>query len=173
MDYLQNSSKQSNLVFTCRSFCTLHELYRKIFMNTVLYKIYIMHTQIRNNSDMVVTFVLNRYNVRNKNHKFQCALANWGPNNYFMQEQFTFFYIRSCRIYYLSAALGSHVEPSLVSFFIISKMPPFFIILVCTTIQEGACQRQSNPFTPHSLQLIEGHTLLITLKAPKTEILKF
>lgn len=52
-------------------------------------------------------------------------------------------------------------------------MPTFFVILVCSTIQGVACQMQSNPFSPHSLQLIEGHTSLITLKAPKTEILKF
>lgn len=172
IDYLQNSNKQSNFVFTCRSFCMLHELYRKIFMNTVLYRIYIMY-KLEKNSDMVVTFVLNRHNVRNKNYECQCALTNWGLNNYFMQEQFSFFYIRICRIYYLSAASGRHLKPSLNSFFIISKMPPFFIILVCSTIQEGACQRQSNPFSPHSLQLIEGHTSLITLKVPNTEILKF
>lgn len=121
---------------------------------------------------MVVTFVLNRHNIRNKNYEFQCALTNWGLNNYFMQEEFSFFYVRSCGIYYLSAALGRHMEPSLISFFIISNMPLFFIIFVCSTIQEGACQRQSNPFSPHFLQLIEGHTSLITQIAPNTEILK-
>lgn len=171
--YLQNSNKQSNFVFTCRSFCRLHELYRKIFMNTVLYRIYIRYTQIRKEFWHGCNICIKRHNVRNKNYEFQCALTNWGLNNYFMQEQFSFFYIRSCRIYYLSAALGRHLEPSLIIFIIISKMPPFFIILVCSTIQEGACQRQSNPFPPHSLQLIEGHTSLITLKVPNTEILKF